>query len=81
MTDHQIDELAVLGFRYALYNETAGLDKITSDMALMAFNAGISSANIRHQLKVKKIGAVTTRNYDGAASHVPDKELAIICNH
>jgi hypothetical protein len=53
----RIDELARAGYQYAISN---GQDNqshlIKDDMDLMAFNAGISNANLRNNLNTPKFG-------------------------
>jgi hypothetical protein len=74
----RIDELARVGYQYAVSN---GQDNqshlIEDDMDLMAFNAGISNANLRNSLNTPKLGASPTeRSHDNYHAH-SDKELAL----
>jgi hypothetical protein len=75
----KIDKLAYAGYDYAISkgkNDKSSL--IKNDLDLMAFNAGISNANIRHNMSVTKISCSPTirkhDNYQGAS----DKELSLL---
>ena len=74
----RIDKIAIAGYNYAISegkNNQSHL--IEDDMDLMAFNAGISNANIRNDSEVPKLTATpTTRKHDNYHGH-SDKELAL----
>lgn len=71
-----IDEMAFKGYDYALGLEAA-LPDFEDDMGLMAFNAGISNANIRHGLKVPHVKYLETTHVEHRG-RVSFKELQTV---
>lgn len=60
MSAFDIDPMAAAGYEYATKTGTPRTVTIKTDMDLLAFNAGISNANVRHGLAVAKIAAPGT---------------------
>lgn len=50
--------LAFAGYDYAIHGGNELLPLMENEMDLTAFNAGISNANVRHDLNIKKIQTV-----------------------
>lgn len=48
----RIDSMALRGYNYAINERAAAPRDLVDEMDIMAFNAGISNANIRHGLGV-----------------------------
>lgn len=72
----EIDEFAVLGYKYA--TSEGGVPSFPTEMALLAFNAGISNANIRTGTRCAAIGASSTKRFIQGAEGRADKELALL---
>ena len=72
MTIGDIDEMAFAGYEYALNGRD--IPKFETEMDLLAFNAGISNANIRHNLNVPQLTSSTSKSHD-LRERVSDKEL------
>ncbi|MFK5950999.1 MAG: hypothetical protein QM500_19780 [Methylococcales bacterium] len=69
-----IDEMAFRGYEYALSG--ASMPDFETEMDLLAFNAGISNANIKNGLNVEKILSVNI-SYIAGRPRASDKELSI----
>nr|WP_176703623.1 hypothetical protein [Vibrio sp. 04Ya108] len=70
----RIDQIARQGYLYAIGEEYECT--IESDMDLMAFNAGITNANGKHNLSVQKLQHVSCRYIQGPC-RTSDKELSL----
>jgi hypothetical protein len=71
-----IDKFAFAGYDYA--TSGGAVPKFNTELELMAFNAGISNANIRHNLSVDKIIIRSTNNYHDSKSVASHKELSSV---
>jgi len=70
-----IDDMAFKGFDFA--SEKGEMPLFTDDMDLMAFNAGISNANIRYGLKVPSVNYYKTKHIE-TRIRASDKELQTV---
>lgn len=72
-----IDDMARCGYLYAQTDDKAMIPQLSSDMDLLAFNAGISNANIRLGLACPQLMSSTIKSIDcgEAAGH---KELQTV---
>lgn len=73
----RIDGMACSGYDYAVSGMNTSMPEFSNDMDLMAFNAGINNANIKHDLHVKKVGSVSMTYLDNR-DRISDKELSTV---
>jgi hypothetical protein len=74
----RIDGMAIKGYDYAIH--AGKIPEFETDMDLMAFNAGISNANIRHNHNIPPITEISKKVYHQSKDRESDKTLGIICN-
>lgn len=72
-----IDDMAFSGYDYALSGGTLPIPEMTTEMDVLAFNAGISNANIRQGLNIEKIAAYSATHIDGR-TRASEKELRTV---
>ena len=74
----RIDGMAIQGYDYVMHK--GKIPSFNTDMDLLAFNAGISNANIRHNRNVAPIIEISTSKYHQQKDTDSDKTLSVICN-
>jgi|GEM_PF-3776014 len=77
MNFNRIDSVARLGYQFAAGN--GGIPRLTDQLDIDAFNAGISNHNSRHgtAMGLVKEGMKST-HIQGSNNGLADKELAIV---
>lgn len=76
--DSNIDTMACAGYDYAVSEKKLQMPDFATDMNLMAFNAGISNANIKHGLNINPISITSSNVSIEGRFHESDKTLGIL---
>ncbi len=75
MSLKEIDEIAYHGYNYAIGSDF--IPEFTCDMDLMAFNSGISNANVRNNLNINPLISNTKKIIQGRGRE-PHKVIGLI---